>query len=170
MPRLNKSLINKLEADIRRGLRDFELREKHGIPKPTWQRWKRRGEEDRNKGLKTLYTMLLDKLEEGREGVVKQTENTVVKMALGEWMFVSITRSINKSGEIIRTVIRTTIRGPSLKAVKLGLSNIDRERWGKHKKPEISSIGAIIPNPGSMTEDEWLQKYGNKQPEQKGKS
>ena len=144
--KLTESLINALEVDIRLGLIDTELREEHGIAEHIWRHWKRRGEEDRNKGLKTLYTMLLDKLEEGREGVVKQTENTVVKMALGEWMFVSITRSINKSGEIIRTVIRTTIRGPSLKAVKLGLSNLDPERWGKRKKPEITSIGAIIPD------------------------
>ena len=45
------------------------------------------------------------------------------------------------------------------------------EGWGERgKKREIIPISAIVPNPGPMTEEEWLQEYGNKQPEQKGKS
>ena len=159
--KLTESLINALKPNIRLGLIDTELQEEHGIPEHIWQRWKRRGEEDRNKGLKTLYTKLLDGL--GREEVVKQIENAIVKMALGEWEYVTTERYKDKSGKIIKTVEQTTTRPPNLKAAKLWLSYRAPERWSEHKKPGISSIGDIVPNPGSMTEEEWLQEYGNKQ-------
>ena len=169
--RLKESLIDALEVNIRLGLIDAELREKHGIPKPTWQRWKRRGEEDRNKGLKTLYTMLLDRLDAGREGVVPQTKKSIVKMALGEWIYVSITKSINKSGETIRTVIRTANRHPDLKAIKLLLRKLDPERWSKDKKRElISSVRVAVVDLPQISEDEWLRKYGPKKPGQKAES
>ena len=159
--KLTESLINALKPNIRLGLIDTELREEHGIPEHIWQRWKRRGEEDRNKGLKTLYTKLLDGL--GREEVVKQIENAIVKMALGEWEYVTTERYKDKSGKIIKTVEQTTTRPPNLKAAKRWLSYLAPEHWGEHKKPGISSIGDIVPNPRSMTEEEWLQEYGNKQ-------
>ena len=113
MPKLNKSLINKLEADIGRGLSDSELRKKHGIPE------------------------------------IRK------RVSIRAWK--------DKSGKIIGTVERTTTPPPNLKAAKRWLSYRAPERWSEHKKPGISSIGAIVPNPGPMTEEEWLQKYGNKQ-------
>ena len=79
---LNESLIKKLEADIRRGLFDYDLRKKHDISESTWYKWKYKGVINRNNGLKTSHTMLLDILWEGRE-VVKQLENIVAEAALG---------------------------------------------------------------------------------------
>ena len=163
MAKLTKSLIKKLEADTGRGLSDTQLRKKHGIPESTWRCWKNRGATDRQNGLTTRYTMLLDRLREGREGVVKPIEYAVVERTLGIRKRVSIRAWKDKSGKIIGTVERTTTSPPNLKAVKRWLSHRASERWSEHKKPGISSIGAIVPNPGSMTEEEWLQKYGNKQ-------
>ena len=163
MTKLRKSLIKKLEAYIGRELGDTQLRKKHDIPEATWRRWKRRGATDRQNGLTTIYTMLLDRLWEGREEVVKQIENAIVERALGIRKRVSIRAWKDESGEIIGTVERTTTPPPNLKAVKRWLSYYDPEHWGEHKKTGISSIGDIVPNPEPITEEEWLQKYGNKQ-------
>ena len=126
-------MINKLEADIRRGLRDFELREKHGISKRTWYKWKHRGVIDRSKGLTTIHTKLLDRLREGRE-VVKQIENIVAEMALsvgGEAVSATTTTYKDKSGEIIKTKVITASLPDNLveKAALLLWNNRDPENW-----------------------------------------
>ena len=108
MAKLTKSLIKKLEADTGRGLSDTQLRKKHGIPESTWRCWKNRGATDRQNGLTTRYTMLLDRLREGREGVVKPIEYAVVERTLGIRKRVSIRAWKDKSGKIIGTVERTT--------------------------------------------------------------
>ena len=133
MPKLNKSLINDLKADIGRGLSDSELRKKHGISEPTWCRWKHRGVIDRSKGLTTIHTMLLDRLREGRE-VVKQIENIVAEMALsvgGEAVSATTTTYKDKSGEIIKTKVITASLPDNLveKAALLLWNNRDPENW-----------------------------------------
>ena len=169
---LDESLINKLEAD--KGYYDFNLREKYGISKRTWYEWKHKGVIDRQNGLKTLHTMLLDRLE-GQE-VVKQIEDIVVEMALSKGMSVSTTTTTykNKSGKITEREITKFAKLPdnsALKAALFWLSHRDPANWSdQDKKPEIVSIATIIPDSGRLTEDEWLAKYGPKQQEQKAKT
>ena len=144
---LDESLINKLEADIRRGLTDSELREKHDISKRTWYEWKYTGVIDRSKELKTLPTRLLDRLQEGRE-VVKQIENIVAEMALREGVSVSITTYKDKSGEIIETET-TTVDIPdslALKAALFWLIHRDSENWSRaHVEHAKSWLLELLP-------------------------
>ena len=132
MPKLDESLINDLEADIRGGLLDSKLREKHDISESTWRGWKHRGVIDRSKGLKTSHTMLLDRLQEGREAV-KQIENILDEMVLGVGLPVSTTTYKDKSGEITKIKNPTTNR-PSkfqFKACEFSLRCNDPENWNK---------------------------------------
>ena len=153
--RLTESLIKKLEADIRRGLNDAQLRKKHDIPEPTWRRWKNKGKKDRYNELTTIYITLLDKLREGREEITEQIKNVLVKVALGEWMYVTTKTYKDASGEIIKTVEKIATE-PDLKAVKFMLNYLDPEHWGEHKKTEITRINVIVPE--SVEEDEWLRE------------
>ena len=178
MIRLNESLINKLRPDIRQGFSDTRLRKKHGIPESTWRRWKNEGQEDRENGRQTLRTMLLDEIRAGREELTRQIENVFVKVALGEWRYVTTTTHKDTSGEIVQTVETITTQ-PNLNAAELLLRYLDPERWGEHKKTKPPY--PTTPVTYSVEDDEWLAKYGNKgtnrtqpkeaekQPEQKEK-
>ena len=128
MPRLNKSLINKLEAD--RGCFDIYLREKYDISKDTWYEWKHKGVIDRSKGLKTLHTMLLDRLGEGQK-VVTQIRKILHGMTYYEGVSVTTTTHKDKSGEIIETET-TTAELPvnlALKAANLWSIYHTHEKW-----------------------------------------
>ena len=159
MTRLNESLINKLRPDIRQGLNDTRLRKKHGIPKSTWRRWKNEGQEDRENGRQTLRTMLLDEIRAGREELTRQIENVFVKVALGEWRYVTTTTHKDTSGEIVQTVETITTR-PDFYAAEFLLRYLDPERWGEHKKTEPPYSAAPVTY--SVEDDPWLAKYGNK--------
>ena len=144
-----------MEVDIRRGLNDTQLRKKHGIPEPTWRRWKTEGEEDRENKLKNSRTDLLDKLREGRETFSKQIENVFVKVALGEWRYVTTTTYEDKSGKIVKTVEKITTK-PDFEAAKFLLNYYDPEFWDEHKKPEPPHVGARVPK--SSEYDAWVIK------------
>ena len=143
MPILNESLIKKLEVDIRRGLKDIQLRKKHDIPESTWRRWKNKGKEDRYNGLTTIYTILLDKLREGREEFTKQIKNVLVKVALGEWMYVTIKTYKDASGEIVKTVKKITTK-PDFYATKFLLNYYDPEFWDEDKKNNPPRVDAHV--------------------------
>ena len=158
MTRLNESLINDLEADIRRGLKDIELQKKHNIPESTWRRWKTKGVIDRSAELQTVYTLLLDILREGREEFTKQIENVLVKAALGQWRHVTTTKFKNSAGETIKTVEKITTK-PDVNVANFLLSYLDPERWGEHKKTEPPHPVAIVTYP--VKDDPWLKQHGN---------
>ena len=176
MPRLTESLIKKLEPDIRRGLSDAELQEKHDIPKSTWGDWRKKCQEDRRKGLETLRTILFDMVQEGREEFSKQIENVFVKVALGEWMYVTTRTYKDKSGEIIKTVEKITTKS-DFKVTKFLLNYLAPKLFGKNKKTETPSTGARVPNPDNPVPAEWLPdpkqtnptqpKEAEKQPKQR---
>ena len=164
MPRLNESLLKELEPDIRRGLKDAQLRKKHGIPESTWRRWKNKGVIDRSNGRKTLRTDLLDKLREGREEFSKRIENVFIKVALGEWMYGTTRIYKDKSGEIIKTTEKITTQ-PDFKAAMFLLNYLALGLFAKNKKTEIPSTGARVPV--SEIPDEWLQEAALQQTKRK---
>ena len=115
---------------------------------------------------------LIDELCE-KHGIPK---NVFVKVALGEWMYVTTATYKDKSGEIIKTAEKITTK-PDFYAAKFMLNYLDPEHWGEHKKTEITRINVIVPK--SVEEDEWLRecilrqtkltqpKEAEKQPEQR---
>ena len=67
--KLNLTLIDALEADIRLGLSDTQLWAKYHIARSTWFRWKRIAEEDRLNDTQSAYTLLVDILRDERRGL-----------------------------------------------------------------------------------------------------
>lgn len=129
---LTKEGLIKIEGWARDGLSEEQIARNMGISRSTLKEWKIR------------YPAIMARIKKGREVVVRELENALIKRALGYETTEEISelRYDKEQGKEVMKVTRTTKKTvpPDVGALAFALKNMAADKWRDRQDVEVSGL------------------------------
>jgi transposase-like protein len=120
-----------IEGWARDGLTYEQIAKNMGINRETLNRWKK------------LYPNISNALKKGRQVVIRELENALIKRAMG-YEYEEIVHEQNEDGLSVR---RTTKQmAPDTTALIFALKNMDPEHWRDKRETQLSGSVQTVPD------------------------